>query len=112
MALAWVTFAPEPRNQQPGMLWVMGRQVRNPGAGWPAREVAAMRAGVGDRLLPDGEPRRTGLIIGVQNADGSPPYVVKWLTDGHIALVSPGPDTKVVRGAPAGAAIAPAAAPA
>jgi Domain of unknown function (DUF1918) len=68
-----------------------------------------MRARVGDRLLPNGEPRRAGVIIGVPNADGSPPYVVKWLCDGHIALVSPGPDTKVVRGAPGGAVIAPTA---
>ncbi len=71
-----------------------------------------MRAHVGDRLLPNGEPRRAGVIIGVQNADGSPPYVVKWLSDGHIALVSPGPDTKVVRGGPGGAAIASAGSPA
>jgi len=67
-----------------------------------------MRARVGDCLLPNGEPRRAGVIIGVPHADGSPPYVVKWLSDGHIALVSPGPDTRVVRGAPGGGAIAPA----
>ena len=60
-----------------------------------------MKARVGDRLLPDGEQRRAGVIIGLQHADGSPPYVVKWLSDGHIALVSPGPYTKVVRGASA-----------
>ena len=60
-----------------------------------------MKAHVGDRLLPDGEQRRAGVIIGLQHADGSPPYVVKWLSDGHIALVFPGPYTKVVRGAPA-----------
>lgn len=58
-----------------------------------------MKARVGDRLLPDGEQRRAGVIIGLRNADGSPPYVVRWLSDGHIALVSPGPYTKVVRGA-------------
>jgi hypothetical protein len=59
-----------------------------------------MKARVGDRLLPDGDQRRTGVIIGLQHADGSPPYVVKWLSDGHIALVFPGPYTKVVRAAP------------
>jgi len=59
-----------------------------------------MRARVGDRLLPDGNQRRAGVIIGLQHADGSPPYVVRWLSDGHIALFSPRPDTKVVRGAP------------
>lgn len=60
-----------------------------------------MKARVGDRLLPDGEQRRAGVIIGLRNVDGSPPYVVKWLSDGHIALVYPGPYTKVVREAPA-----------
>jgi Domain of unknown function (DUF1918) len=67
-----------------------------------------MKAHVGDRLLPDGEQRRAGVIIGLQHADGSPPYVVKWLGDGHIALVFPGPYTKLVRGAPAGDTAVPA----
>jgi len=49
-----------------------------------------MRAHVGDRLIADGDRARTGLIIGVPHADGSPPYIVKWLADGHIAMVSPG----------------------
>jgi hypothetical protein len=60
-----------------------------------------MKARVGDRLLPDGEQRRAGVIIGLRNPDGSPPYVVKWLSDGHIALVFPGPYTKIVHEAPA-----------
>jgi len=67
-----------------------------------------MKAHVGDRLLPDGEQWRAGVIIGLQNADGSPPYVVKWLSDGHIALVFPGPYTRVMRGAPADGAARPA----
>ena len=67
-----------------------------------------MKARVGDRLLPDGEQRRAGVIIGLQNADGSPPYVVKWLSDGHIALVFPGPYTKILRGTPANGAALPA----
>jgi hypothetical protein len=66
-----------------------------------------MKARVGDRLLPDGDQRRAGVIIGLKNADGSPPYVVRWLSDGHIALVSPGPYTKVVRAAPADESTAP-----
>jgi hypothetical protein len=49
-----------------------------------------MEAQAGDRLMPDDNDRRTGVIIGLRNADGSPPYVVKWLSDGHISLVSPG----------------------
>jgi hypothetical protein len=60
-----------------------------------------MKARVGDRLLPDGDQRRAGVIIGLQHADGSPPYDVKWLSDGHIALVFPGPYTTVVRAPPA-----------
>jgi hypothetical protein len=67
-----------------------------------------MKARVGDHLLPDGEQRRAGVIIGLRSADGSPPYVVKWLNDGHIALVFPGPYTKVVRGASVGEAALPA----
>ena len=56
-----------------------------------------MKANVGDRLVtggPDG-PREC-LIIGLHQADRSPPYVVRWLTDGHIALVFPGPYTRLV----------------
>jgi len=60
-----------------------------------------MKARVGDRLVPDGDLHRVGVIISLQNADGSPPYVVKWLSDGHIALVFPGPYTHVIRGRPA-----------
>ena len=56
-----------------------------------------MKAEVGDRLVTEGQdgPRECQ-IIGLQSADGSPPYVVRWLTDGHIALVFPGPFTKLV----------------
>jgi Domain of unknown function (DUF1918) len=70
-----------------------------------------MKARVGDRLLPDGEQRRAGVIIGLRNADGSPPYVVKWLSDGHIALVSPGPYTKIIRGPQASRAALPTEVP-
>lgn len=70
-----------------------------------------MKAHVGDRLVPDGNHHRVGVIIGVWNADGSPPYVVKWLSDGHIALVFPGPYTRVERGGPPGEAMDPAQAP-
>ncbi len=49
-----------------------------------------MHAHVGDRLIVEGDAARTGLIIGVPHADGSPPYIVKWLATGHIAMISPG----------------------
>jgi hypothetical protein len=49
-----------------------------------------MHAHVGDRLLVEGDEARMGLIIDVPQADGSPPYIVKWLSNGHISMVSPG----------------------
>jgi hypothetical protein len=49
-----------------------------------------MYAHVGDQLLVEGDEARIGLIIGVPQADGSPPYIVKWLSNGHISMVSPG----------------------
>ena len=49
-----------------------------------------MYAHVGDRLIAEGDSARSGLIIGVPHKDGSPPYIVKWLSDGHIAMVWPG----------------------
>jgi hypothetical protein len=48
--------------------------------------------------MPDGDASRAGVVIGLRNADGSPPFVVKWLSDGHIALVFPGPYARLVRG--------------
>ena len=54
-----------------------------------------MRVQVGDQLIPDGDTDRIGLVIGLRNADGSPPYVIKWLSSGHIALVSPGPYARI-----------------
>jgi hypothetical protein len=73
-----------------------------------------MKAQVGDQLVPDGDIDRIGLVIGLPNADGSPPYVIKWLSSGHIALVSPGPYARILPGPadPAGAAAESAAAPA
>jgi hypothetical protein len=56
-----------------------------------------MYARVGDRLIVDGTIERTALIIGVPHADGTPPYVVRWLATGHIAMVSPGPFGRVIR---------------
>ena len=56
-----------------------------------------MRAQVGDMLIADGaEGHRVCEIIRLSNTDGSPPYVVRWLTDGHIALMYPGPYARLV----------------
>jgi Domain of unknown function (DUF1918) len=71
-----------------------------------------MQARVGDRLIPDGDTDRIGLVIGLQNADGSPPYVIKWLSSGHIALVSPGPYARILPADPAGGRAAAAVTPA
>jgi hypothetical protein len=62
-----------------------------------------MYAHVGDRIIAEGDPARTGLIIGIPHDDGSPPYIVKWLVNGHIAMVSPGQFARVIpAGHPAG----------
>jgi hypothetical protein len=55
-----------------------------------------MYAHVGDRLIIEGDPGRTGIIIGTPHEDGSPPYVVRWLANGHIAMVSPGQFARIV----------------
>jgi hypothetical protein len=49
-----------------------------------------MHARVGDQLVLESDRSRTGIIIGVPHPDGTPPYVVKWLASGHIAMVTPG----------------------
>ena len=59
-------------------------------------EVSSMHADVGDRLIVENDPARAGLIIGVPRADGSPPYIVKWLANGHIAMVSPGQFARII----------------
>lgn len=55
-----------------------------------------MYAHVGDRLLAEGDSARTGLIIGVPHPDGSPPYIVRWLANGQIAMVFPGEFARVI----------------
>lgn len=55
-----------------------------------------MRARVGDRLLPGGGSSSVGLIVGVLGEDGLPPYVVRWMRTGHIAMVSPGQYARII----------------
>ena len=59
-----------------------------------------MKAKVGDWLVIKGttvdRPDQRGLISEVHAADGSPPYVVRWLETDHVATVFPGPDAIVV----------------
>jgi hypothetical protein len=58
-----------------------------------------MKAHVGDRLILEGtrvgDPRRVGVITALRHEDGTPPYVVRWLDDGHEGFVFPGPDSRV-----------------
>jgi uncharacterized protein DUF1918 len=60
---------------------------------------AAVKAKVGDRLVEEGahvgDHRRVGVITEVRHPDGSPPYLVRWLDNGHEGLVYPGPDARV-----------------
>jgi Domain of unknown function (DUF1918) len=59
-----------------------------------------MRASVGDVLVMPGGESRTGLVIGVVGKNGAPPYVIKWLNDGYIAMVTPDPYSRIVRASP------------
>jgi hypothetical protein len=60
---------------------------------------AAMHAKPGDRIIIKGhrlgEPDRDGEILEVGDADGGPPYLVRWGDSGHTALLFPGPDAFV-----------------
>src|SRR5262249_61777436 len=65
--------------------------------GTAAERKRTMRAQVGDLLIADGaDSHRVCEIIRLNHADGSPPYVVRWLSDGHIALMFPGPYARLV----------------
>ncbi|HEY2127238.1 MAG TPA: DUF1918 domain-containing protein [Streptosporangiaceae bacterium] len=55
-----------------------------------------MRAKVGDLLVVPGSESRSGRVIRVLGQDGAPPYVIKWQKDGHIAMVTPGPYSRIV----------------
>ena len=52
-----------------------------------------MEAHVGDTIIVksthQGEPERTGEVIGCHEPDGGPPYTVRWAPDGHTALFYP-----------------------
>ena len=65
-----------------------------------------MQAQVGDRLLVGHGRQRAGLVIGVPRDDGQPPYIIKWLSDGHIAMVFPDQYARIVpAGHPAGSGL-------
>jgi hypothetical protein len=65
-------------------------------------EETAMHAQVGDWLIvhsrhvDDGV--RKGLILEVAHADGSPPYVVRWMDVDRSSVVFPGSDATILPG--------------
>lgn len=65
------------------------------------RGTARLKAAVGDRITigvgAPNRPTRDGVILEVQNGDGSPPYVVQWSDDGERALLYPGGDVSIDR---------------
>jgi hypothetical protein len=67
-----------------------------------------MQAQVGDRLLVGHGRHRIGLVVGVPRGDGLPPYIVKWLSDGHIAMVHPDQYARIIpAGHPIGTGLEP-----
>lgn len=62
-----------------------------------------MKAQVGDWLVVKGTTTeladQRGVITEVRGPDGAPPYVVRWLTSGHVTTVFPGSDALVVTAA-------------
>jgi len=58
-----------------------------------------MKAEVGDRLIMEsihvGEPRRVGVVLELRHPDGTPRFLVRWLDNGHEALVFPGPESRI-----------------
>lgn len=58
-----------------------------------------MIAQVGDRIVVKGvhvgDTSRVAVVTALRHADGSPPYEVRWLDDGHEGLIFPGPECHV-----------------
>ena len=58
-----------------------------------------MIAHVGDELIVESTApvasRRVGIVIGLKNVDGSPPYLVHWLVGNYNSLIFPGLDTRM-----------------
>jgi hypothetical protein len=61
-----------------------------------------VKARIGDHIIVNGArigtERRIGIIIGVEDPDGGPPYHVHWLNDGRTTLFFPGPETRIQPG--------------
>ena len=61
-----------------------------------------MEAKVGDRLVirghKTGQPDRVAEILEVRGDRGHEPFFVRWLEDGHEALIFPGSDAVIEKG--------------
>jgi Domain of unknown function (DUF1918) len=55
-----------------------------------------MRAREGDKLVAGSGS--VALIVNVIGTDGHPPYIVKWVRGGNIAMVDPDSDARVIPG--------------
>jgi Domain of unknown function (DUF1918) len=53
-----------------------------------------MRAKAGDKLLT--ASGSTAIIVDVLGTDGHPPYIVRWLAAGNIAMVDPDTYARVI----------------
>jgi len=64
-----------------------------------------MIAHVGDRVVVEGthqgDSRRVGVVTAVHHEDGTPPYEVRWLDNGHQSMIYPGATTRIEPPAPA-----------
>jgi Domain of unknown function (DUF1918) len=58
-----------------------------------------MRAHVGDELTVESTvpvaSSRVGTIVGMKNADGSPPYLIHWVVGDYDSLIFPHPGTRM-----------------
>ncbi len=58
-----------------------------------------MIAHVGDELVVESTvpvpSRRVGIVVGLKNVDGSPPYLVHWVVGDYNSLIFPGPDIRM-----------------
>ena len=58
-----------------------------------------MIAHVGDRIVLNGthvgDATRVGVVMALRHPDGTPPYEVRWLDNGHVGLIFPGPEARV-----------------
>jgi hypothetical protein len=69
-----------------------------------ARREVAVEAHVGDRITirstHQGEPERSGEVVGCHEPGGGPPYRVRWEPDGHEALFFPAGTAAVIHPGP------------